>query len=395
MSLHDDLRDDLYGDYPPAPRPCDYCGEIAHFPNGVPEKETMSIMPNGHTIRPDVSIRSAAALVATLEVINTNLSDRALEAEQDIPNAFFFHVEGYFWCSPECYQWAHGTGPGSEGLRPYASSREKNQPQERVSPLPKCVLCGRLIIETAYPDIELFDWDAGDGPDCIECAVQHSDSQYKSPGECMNGVSTPADDVLSRFVALSEASFWAKVWCNRTKGLNQAWSDETDTQKALNAIQAHFDGGEWELGTEILASTGTPRWSADRDDTKTLYAWDPANCLRTAKAWIRLYEYRAGQMPSDLRKLIPDHHLEPCLEPLAECRLCGQSTKNARSKEHPYAICDACCEWQKEQERIAGLPWEQRRLEKWRVWKEGEEARIRRAENMLAELRDNARPDHQ
>ena len=98
-------------------------------------------------------------------------------------------------------------------------------------------------------------------------------------------------------------------------------------------------------------------------------------------------------MPSDLRKLIPEHQYEPCLEPFAKCRLCGKSTKNAGTKDHPYAICDAC----KELERIAGLPWEQRRLERWREWKEEEEARIRRAENMLAELRvrDNARPDHQ
>ena len=382
MVKHDELRDQLFRVYPPGPRSCSYCGEVTEFPDGIAKKEHSFRTPTGTLVRPDISIWDGPNLVATLEVVDTNLSDMAFAVEQGLSNAYFFHVAGGFWCSPECYEWARGRGPGSEGLRPYASRREKHQTLERVSPLPKCVLCGRLMIETAYPEIELFDWDAGDGPDCIECAVQHPDSQYKSPGECMDGVSTPADDVLSRFVALSEASFWAKVWCNRTKELNQAWSDETDTQKALNEIEAHFDCGEWELGTEILASIGAPGWSANRDDAKPLYAWDPANCLRTAKAWIRLYEYRAGQMPSDLRKLIPDHHLEPCLEPLAKCRLCGESTKNAGTKERHYAICDACEEAQNEKEARR-----KERGESLRPWREEEEARIRRAENMLAELR--------
>ena len=393
MVKHDELRDQLFRVYPPKPRPCAYCGEVAHFPDGVAKKEHSYRTPTGTLVRPDISIWDGPNLVATLEVIDTNLSAAAFEAERGIPNAFFFHVGGGFWCSSECYKWARGRGPGSEEpihivldngrTIPLNPPNMKAKPLPRAAPLPKCVLCGRLMIETAYPAIELFDWDAGDGPDCIECAVQHLESQYVSPGEAIDGASlwSGPKSLEQRFMALATSYFWAKVWCSRTKELNTAWSDETATQKALDSVEVHLTAGYWDYGTTMLAKIGAPGWSADRDDAAPLYAWDPNNCLRTAKAWVRLFEYRVGQMPADLRQLIPEHNLEPCLEPLAKCRLCGQSTKNARTKEHPYVICDACEEAQKEREGRR-----KEREDSLRPWREEEEARIRRAENMLAEL---------
>ena len=394
MVKHDELRDQLFRVYPPKPRSCAYCGEVTKFPDGIAKKEHSYRTPTGALVRPDISIRDGPNLVATLEVIDTNLSEAAFEAERGIRNAFFFHVGGGFWCSPECYQWARGRGPGSvdmvvtkEGI--VMSLPRSDEGLLRVMPLPKCIDCQRLMIETAYPDIELADWDAADSPVCIECAVQHLESQYVSPGEAMAGASlwSGPKSLEQRFMALATSYFWAKVWCNRTKELNQAWSDETATQEALDSIEVHFVAGYREYGATLLASIGAPLWSADRDDAKPLYAWDPANCLRTAKAWVRLYEYRVGQMPDDLRQLIPEHNLEPCLEPFAECRLCGQSTKNARTKEHPYVICDACEEAQKEKEARR-----KEREDSLRPWREEEEARIRRSENMLTELRKQDPP---
>ncbi len=116
MSRHDTFRDDLFESYPPRPRSCDNCKKTSTFPAGVVKKEKNCIMPSGVSIRPDISIWNGNDIVATLEVIDTNVSGAALEAERGIPNAFFFHVEGYFWCSPWCYQWAHGPRNHSYGM---------------------------------------------------------------------------------------------------------------------------------------------------------------------------------------------------------------------------------------------------------------------------------------
>ena len=394
MVKHNELRDQLFRVWPLKPRSCAYCGEVTHFPKGVARKEQSFRTPSNTLVRPDISIWLGSTLVATVEVIDTNLSAAALDVEQGLPNAFFFHVKGGFWCSPECYKWAQG------GL-------------ERKSPLPECISCQRLMIETAYPRIELVDWDAGDSPICIECAVQDLESQYVSPGEAMAGASLWAGpkSLEERFMALVTSFFWTKIWCERTKKLNRAWSDETATSMALDSVEVHFVAGYWEYGAATLASIGAPAWSADRDDTKPLYAWDPANCLRTAKAWIRLYEYRVGQMPADLRALIRDHDFAPCEEPSAICDSCGETTKNPPTRERPEPLCDACLD--REEAMNHAETWEERRALKWQRWSEGEEgrrqqtdglyqrwredeeARIQRAERMLASLRDDARPNLQ
>ncbi len=316
-SRHNILQSRLttqYNDLPP--RACFYCESRTDFPRGLVKKEASCVNPSGVSFRPDVSIWSNGALLATIEVIDTNLSDLALDAQTTIPNAFYFHVDGRFWCSPECWQWQHGRGPGSAEVNESRFNR-KTEPLERVCALPQCEYCQRLFLETRYPAIQLVDWEAPSGPICIECAVQHLEgAQYKTPGKCMDGNTMPesSDDVLGNFLALSDAVFWAMVWHNRASEPNEAQNDESATARCLDDIENAFDEGEWEQGARLLSPIGAPAWSFDRDDERPLYAWDPDNCRRTAEAWIRLRAWRVTQLPVDLRELAQMPNLEPVPE---------------------------------------------------------------------------------
>ena len=307
-SRHNTLRGRLADQYNDLlPRACSYCESMTDFPHGSVKQEVLCISPSGASFRPDISIWRNGELLASIEVVDTNLSGQALKAQTTIPNAFYFHVDGRFWCSPECWEWQHGRGPGSAEVNLESFGR-KIEPLDRVCALPQCELCGRLFIETKYPNIQLLDWESTSGSDCIECAVQRLEgAQYKSPGEVMDGITVPeiSDDVLGKFLALSDSVFWAMVWHNRASNPNQeqAWNDESETAKRLDDIEKAFDEGEWERGARLLSAIGAPAWSADRDDDKPLYAWDPDNCRRTADAWIRLRAWRVAQLPIDLQKL--------------------------------------------------------------------------------------------
>ena len=304
---HNALQSRLVDQYKDLPsRLCSYCESRIDFPRGLVKRESSYISPSGISFRPDISVWSNGALLATIEVVDTNLSDLALKAQAEIPNAFYFHVDGRFWCSPECWEWQHGRGPGSAEVSESRSGR-KPEPLERVCALPQCEYCARLFIETNYPAIQVEDWELNNGPICIECAVQRFEgAQYKSPSECMNGITTPEgdDDVFGHFLALCDAVFWARVWHDRAGETNEAWGDESPTAKRLDDIEKAFDECEWNRGAKLLSAIGAPQWSMDRDNESPFYAWDPDNCRRTAEAWIRLREWRVKQLPVDLQKLV-------------------------------------------------------------------------------------------
>ena len=183
-----------------------------------------------------------------------------------------------------------------------------------------CSMCGRLFTETAYPAIQVTDFEAADGPDCLECAVQHPKVQYKTPGECMDGITIPEgdDDVRGKFLALCDAVFWAEVWHNRARelGNDESATDESATAKRLDDIEQAFDKGEWNRGARLLSPIGAPAWSSDRE-ARPLYAWEPDNCRRVAEAWIRLRTCRVRQLPEDLQKLVRLPNLE-YTSPVAE-----------------------------------------------------------------------------
>ena len=256
--------------------------------------------------RPDISLVSGGELLATIEVVDTNLSERALNAETKVAQAYYFHVDGRCWCSPECWQWQHGRGPGSGGHSP--EWRRASDPLPRVSTLPRCEICDRWFMATAYPNIRLYDWaDSTQEERCLECAVQYLDgAQYKDPGECIDGNTIPSgsDDVRGNVLALADAVFWAMVWRERTAKPNSARYDESATTQRLDEIEAAFTAGEWEHGAQLLAPIGAPAWSMERDEESPLYAWDPNNCRRTAEAWKELRTWRVKQLPEDLQPLV-------------------------------------------------------------------------------------------
>lgn len=175
----------------------------------------------------------------------------------------------------------------------------------------RCSLCDRAFSEVAYPDVELNDWDVNDGGVCLECAVQHLGAQYKDPGQTIEGNTRPegVHDVLGLFLALSDAVFWSMVWANRDKGGKGepdprfAGRNEDATAKRLDEVEAAFNAQLWEDGAQLLAPIAAPKWSMDRADTP-LYAWEPVNCHRTAGLWAKLREWRATQLPDDLRHLV-------------------------------------------------------------------------------------------
>ncbi len=245
MSTHDSIAEQIAVEYPPDPKACIYCGELTPFANGRVVRESSCVSPRGIRFRPDVSVwDSHGKLIATLEVIDSHgPEDAVLEAESILPNAYFLHVDGRFWCSPECWNWSHGKSYQWEGLRG-RYTEVGGGPLDRYCPLPRCEYCDRLFGVTAYPEVSLFDWENPSGEICLECAAQNLDgSQYKGPGECMDGATIPdgQDDVLGSFFALCDAVFWAMVWTNR-------WVDAQSKLEKLHRIES----------AEILTHLGFP-----------------------------------------------------------------------------------------------------------------------------------------
>ena len=322
---------------------CDYCEGQHILPEGEIRKEVTLAM-DGTWTRPDISIWRDDRCLATVEVIDTNLSTQALEAQRRSPTqSVYLHVDGRWWCSSECYEWDKAELP-------------------RLCPLPHCDSCERLFIEVAYPNVKLFDWESGLGPECLECAVQHlNGSQYKDPGQCMNGVTLDgkqlmweedeAPEVLRRFYKLSDAMFWSMVWTNRMATPNEAWKDESDTSLRLGAVEAAMDADAWEKATELLAPIGAPGWSLDRDNSNPLYAWDPDNCRRTATAWQRLKQWRISQLPLHLRLLVRVGEVAAALwvpedenevyEEVLQCSTCGDRMPEGRWFHRHCPACGA------------------------------------------------------
>ena len=322
---------------------CHYCEGLHSLPEGEMRKEATLVMPDGTRTRPDVSIWRDDRCLATVEIIDTNLSSQALEAQRRSPTqSVYVHVDGEWWCSAECYEWDKAD-------------------LDRVCPLPHCECCGRLFIEVAYPNVRLYDWEVGESV-CLECGVQHLDgSQYKSPGQCMNGV-TPdgkhlmweedeAPEVLKRFYKLCDAVFWSMVWTNREANPNEAWKDESATTFRLGTVEAAMDAGDWEKATELLAPIGAPGWSLDRDNSNPLCAWDPGNCRRTATAWQRLKQWRISRLPLHLRPLVRVGEVAAALwvpedesevdEEVLQCSTCGDRMPEARWFHRHCPACGA------------------------------------------------------
>lgn len=324
LTKHDALRDRLtreYGSWPSMT--CLYCEHVVTFPIGLEVKKEVGVTsPAGVRFRPDVSVwGEEESLIATIEIVDSNPPRTdVVSAQYELSNAFYISIEAgglNFWCSPECWQWSHGEGPGSDEMddfaRHTASGRLSRKPLPRICELPRCGGCDVFLPK---PAIAFHNWESPGYLYCLECSARHLDGsqQYKSPTECMAGITVPEgpDDVESQFLALCDAVFWAKVWYERVRGENRSWqdSDETATSSRLDEIEQAFEAEEWESGARLLAAIGAPSWSADRDDRNPLYAWKPENCRRTAIEWGRLREWRVTQLPPNIRSLVQLPELE-------------------------------------------------------------------------------------
>ena len=286
---HDRLRDNLAATYGSLQRTCDYCETDVNFPPGKVEVEHQCVGLSGNRYRPDLSIWVDGGLIATLEVIDSHSpTSDVLAAEAELPAAFYWTVKGDFWCSSDCYRWS------KEG-------------RKRALAIPCCEYCERPFAATAFPEERFFDWESPSGEICAECIVRYlGGSQYKPPGETMDGntVPTGGEDVRGLILALADAVFWAGVWASRAQEESPINSrrNEATTVTQLAAIERAFDSDEWEMGSRLLSPIGAPDWSADRADPP-LFAWAPDNCRRTAVLWERLREWRAAQLPQSLRRL--------------------------------------------------------------------------------------------
>lgn len=283
ISKHDYLIYELRHDYPLVPRACDYCEMTIEFPIGEAIAERRV-----DAFRPDISIRHEGNLMAVIEVIDTHPPDQAkLSAQERLSNAYYFHVDGGFWCSPWCWQ---------------------NQNNPRLCPMPVCEHCERLIYTLGFGTHGLFDWEGLDGELCLECAARRPDGQWRSPGDLALG---DPEDRLPRsdattvelFLSFSDSNFWAMVWTNRTARLTEPRRPETETTTRLDQVELAFNRGDWDNGERLLQPIGAPAWDRPLEGP-VLFAWGHENCVRTALAWRKLREYRLRCLPPSIQACI-------------------------------------------------------------------------------------------
>ena len=124
--------------------------------------------------------------------------------------------------------------------------------------VPACSACERPYhtLEFTY---ELLDWENPYDPVCLECAARTPGGQWRSPGELAMGdpgdrIPGPDADVIDLFLAFSDADFWAMVWTGRTSKPGEARYPETETAARLDRVEAAFDAGDWDIGTEAAAA---------------------------------------------------------------------------------------------------------------------------------------------
>ena len=292
-STHNEVRDRIaqrYFNLPPLI--CQFCKHETPLPtNDVSRVVTER---GNRQFRADVAaLNRQGEIVAVVEVVNTNPpSEQVLLEQSKLAGAFYVGLDGLGrnfkgYCSPFCWT---------------------NRNEKNVSPwsAPTCSQCERpyYTLEFTY---ELLDWENPYYPVCIECAAKTPRGQWRSPGELATG--DPGDsipsldaDVLDLFLSFSDADFWAMVWTSRTSKPGQARSPEKETATRLDEVEAAFDRGDWNDGEGLLQPIGAPAW--DRPLGPVLFAWDYANCVRTALAWRRLREYRISCLPYSIQVAI-------------------------------------------------------------------------------------------
>ena len=87
-----------------------------------------------------------------------------------------------------------------------------------------------------------------------------------------------------RFLAFTDAEFWAMVWEGRARYPSEPHGklqDESATTARLDEVEGAFSAEQWDSGFELLQPIGAPGRDAVESGAP-LYAWEPENCARVS-----------------------------------------------------------------------------------------------------------------
>ena len=260
---HNDARDRIAAKFLALPDfTCGFCGTSVAFPGeAVAAAETEYTYSRAPRLRADVAALTAAGEVAAIvEVILTSApSDEALAAHESLPFVAYVEMnQRAVYCSPFCW-----TNRGQENLCDWSA--------------PRCEMCERPFHQT-FSATTWTDWSDPIGEVCLECAASIPDAQWRAPGEVIGGTEPPgpAATIAERFLAFTDAEFWASVWEGRAKYPSEPYREsknESATAARLDDVERALEKGEWDRGFELLQPIGAPAWGS-RDDSARLYAWE-------------------------------------------------------------------------------------------------------------------------
>ena len=254
---HDGVRDRIAAKFLLLPDfTCGFCGTLISFPtediSSVETEYTYSSQPR---LRADVAALAAMdEVAAVVEVILTSTpSDEALAAHEGLPFVAYVEMnQRAVYCSRFCW-----TYQGQENLCPWS--------------VPRCEKCRRPFHQT-FSKTVWGDW--ADDPNCelcLECAAGIPGAQWPAPGEVIGGMEAPGPDatIADRFLAFTNAEFWAMVWEGRANYPSEPYGipkDESATASRLDQVESAFDAGHWDKGFQLLQPIGAPGWGAVEPD---------------------------------------------------------------------------------------------------------------------------------
>ena len=304
MTPHNQLRDQIAREYLNISNLwCKFCKQtckILH--NGVAQ---VVIEHHADGFRADVAALDAdGSILTSIEVVDNHPPhDDVLAAQSELPAAFYVQLDALDapllalslselslsgWCSAFCWM---------------------NREQENASgwSAPRCDYCG-IPLHVMEFSAALHDW--ANDPQyayCLLCAARMG-GQWRTPGELALGDfrdRIPLDDadVGTLFMSFSDADFWSMVWSKRTHERSESRGTEGETSNRLGQVEVAFDNGDWESGYMLLHPIGAPNWDRDHDEPRLL-AWNHDNCVRVARAWRRLREYRLECLPRSIQGAI-------------------------------------------------------------------------------------------
>ena len=311
VTKHNATRDHIAGCYnllPPLN--CRLCGRMA----APPLSANVVTEYRGDGWRADVAALGANGKpVAVVEVIDTHPpTARALESQRNLPAAFYVETDALAgdgfagWCSSDC--WRMQTEMDELANRKDGggwlewSLVGKHAANFSPAPIESCIGCQTEI----WPGTRrLLEWENPYEVYCFPCAADEGIARWFAPGEQATGAVMKLPpipgDPFDIFRAWSDAAFWAMIWRKRKEKPQtprQELTDDGETPARMDEVESAFDAGDWASGARLLYPVGNS-WLQDCDKPR-LWARQPDNCRRVAKAWARLRDYLLDALPSEI-----------------------------------------------------------------------------------------------